>query len=373
MILANTMPAAHLLNRNFAFDPADHRLREFFLEVFEPVLAPGAPLRAISDLHERAPARGLAPLYKAAYDAMGGSAFRELYRGLLDKAVRPLFPGDILWQRKPGIRIHVPGARTVQYHTDQWYGHGGEVVNIWLPLTDAEGTNSLHLATLRDSLEEVARLEAAKPAMPEINARLRAICKPIAVPYGAFHVFNASCAHGSEENLSGRTRVSLDFRLLLPGVHAGSKSPDAYYEGHAASAPAGDWTPRSPAGSDAILYIYPCHGYTRFLSAHAQRLVCQDFAVSRGLKAVAEETEIHSMAHHPTLLHLAEGKGTHAVGDIVLFSVLCLPEDGADRERVYRTVSAAGTRLHFAAENAAFPAQGAEAIEALRRERAACA
>lgn len=86
-------------------------------------------------------------------------------------------------------------------------------------------------------------------------------------------------------------------------------------------------------------------------------------------QAKAEETEIRTMSHHPTLLALAERKGTHAVDAVVLFSLFCLPEARIDRARIYDAARASRTTLYFANERLTFPATHAEAdLEGKRLE-----
>jgi hypothetical protein len=77
------------------------------------------------------------------YSFEESEAFLSTYRAFVASEVLPRFSASMRYQRKPGIRIHLPGGRTVQFHTDEWYGHGPGVFHCWMPLRAAVGSNSV--------------------------------------------------------------------------------------------------------------------------------------------------------------------------------------------------------------------------------------
>jgi len=312
----------------------------------------GGSLAELSRLHEVADEGSLAKVYQDCYQLMGEPPFVDLYRALHKEVVAPYLGVPFRYQIKPGIRIHLPGTKTVQYHTDEWYGHGKDVLNLWMPLTNAHDSNSLFVASLDDSLREVGRLEADKATMATINERLARVVRPLDLKFGQVYVFNAQCVHGTEQNCTGTTRVSLDFRLLPSGGDSGTKSIGEYYRALGTNGDCAD-NGRS-VNYQACSYLFGAQGFTRHISNANQRLVCVQFAKQHGIQLLAEETEIRTMPHHPTLLALAEGKGTHEFNSVVLFSVLCLPREWEDRQQIYRAALEHTTTLFFANEQLAF-------------------
>ena len=300
--------------------------------------------------------------------------FREIYHAYITEVVRPFVGQAFYYQRIPGIRLHLSKAKTktVQYHTDEWYGHGENVINFWSPLTHAYETNTLYLATLSDSYEVVNALEKSKADMNAINDRLRSICTPLDIDSGETICFCARVAHGAEANETPDTRVSIDYRVLLVGDDPGSKPLGEYYE--FSDAPlAMRSAQQAGAGStqsySATSYIYPKHGFTKHVSQHQQRLFNQDFAAKRGIQLVAEETEIKTMSHHPMLLSLAAGHGAADVNAVLSYSVCCLPEHKEDRVGIYNNARKNKITLFFANEGLEFPTQAnEEKIEAAREK-----
>lgn len=333
------------------YDSAEFKFDKMFLNVALSVLSPDAKrIDKFEQLHTVLDDSKLSDVYKACYDYMETDEFKEHFHSYIKKHIKTLFPTEIYYQRKPGIRIHRPNTQTVQYHTDEWYGHGDGVVNFWMPLTKAYDTNSLYVASLEESLSVVDKLESDAASIEEINDGLREICKPINVKVGDTFVFCSKVAHGTERNQTETTRVSLDFRVLVPGDDPGSKPLKEYYQYSGEALTHSEQGADSHESRDVACYVFPKHGFTRFVSAHHQRLICQDFAKKNNLKILAEETEIKTMRHHPALLGLAGGIGTHNISGVLLFSCLCLPEDEKDRMRIYNSSLASGNTLFFANE-----------------------
>lgn len=362
------LPGAHLIGTLQPFSPAAFPFARIVLDYVNEQLGATPPLVSLSQLHTLTPTVTSARLYEIFYLSLGTPAFLHTYRQYMRQHIMPAFDVPLVYQKKPGVRLQFPGSKTVQFHTDEWYGHGTNIINCWLPLTDTLSTNALQVASWTDSVREVKKLEVAAMTMSEMNEHLSQFVQPIITTYGHTYFFNAQCVHGTVTNTTDATRVSLDFRLLLSGQDAGNKPVDQYYEDPQRLST----TPTSalPASPPAIAttYLYPRYGLTRHISQSQQRLVVGDYAKRYGITIVAEETEIGTMAHHPILLDLARGTGIDEVNTVVLFSVLCLPPDATHRQRILAQAAAAGITFHFANEQLVFPATDVATIERRRKE-----
>ncbi len=160
------------------------------------------------------------PFHKAFSENIEATNFYDVYHAFLRKVIRPLVGEDIYTQVDPNFRVQLPGNRAVgEYHRDRDFGHRN-IINFWLPLTDACGTNGLHI-----------KWEADQPP------------RPIPVPLGSFLCFDAeNLLHGNEENTTPVTRVSLDFRVIPKRLYEPSEElsinmkrpltiePGGYYE-----------------------------------------------------------------------------------------------------------------------------------------------
>lgn len=103
---------------------------------------------------------------------------------------------EIYYQAFPCIRVVQPNDFSIGPHADVMYGHHPCSINYYLPLTHIGGTSALFLESAPNEED----------------------WHPIVGNYGTCvkHFAGGSNLHFTVENQTGRTRVSLDFRLI-PG------------------------------------------------------------------------------------------------------------------------------------------------------------
>ena len=142
-------------------------------------------------------------LHKVFYERLdskeGWPEFEDLYRLFVSEALFPLFSEEatsLVYQSVPGIRFNRPGAKAVySWHSDGDKNHKhplGEI-NIYLPLTDSYDTNTIWVESI--------------PGLGDFH--------PVNLEYGQFLMgYLNQCRHGNKINKTGKTRVSLDFRII---------------------------------------------------------------------------------------------------------------------------------------------------------------
>jgi hypothetical protein len=120
--------------------------------------------------------------------------FFTVYRAFLAEVVRPFIGEDVVYQRIPTFRVHLPDNVAVgEFHRDRDYAHGEGEINFWLPVTHAWGTNAVWIESLEGAED----------------------FQPYEVSVGQVLVFDSvNLAHGNKLNTTGKTRVSFDFRVI---------------------------------------------------------------------------------------------------------------------------------------------------------------
>lgn len=142
-------------------------------------------------------------------------------RGPLHRALRAMLP-ELPWERiwvqtYAHFRVLVPGdtVAPVPPHTDHGFGHALDERNVWLALTDAEGSNALHLWSLAESLAWYVRSGQLVGALHDVET-----LRPAPVRGGDVLLFTPLHVHGARV-ASGSTRVSIDLRIIpRPGMRA---------------------------------------------------------------------------------------------------------------------------------------------------------
>jgi len=201
----------------------------------------------LAELHRHVPAEmqvpdkdGLNAVTRSFYETDAG--FRARYLAIVRHLAREALGFEFLFQDTPTMRFHFP-VRFIEayrdehgtylgHHNDGMLGHSFEEINCWLPLTDCAGSAALQIASLPDSirlLDEFCRpfdhdpdtfhqgrlrfVERLLKDGPFRQATLAAT-RPYDMRYGEALLFESRCLHATAENAEGRTRISIDFRLI---------------------------------------------------------------------------------------------------------------------------------------------------------------
>jgi len=130
----------------------------------------------------------------SALDGIEGEAFYQLYNRFIKEVIRPQFPESIYFQRKPSHRILFRDIEGVaRFHKDSDYGHDESEINYWIPQTNAFATNSIWIEETKGKSDYAC-----------IDLELGEYLK--------FH--GAVLSHGAKANMTNKTRVSFDFRVI---------------------------------------------------------------------------------------------------------------------------------------------------------------
>lgn len=125
---------------------------------------------------------------------VGWPEMEALYECFISEMIAPLFKEDVLYQKFPTIRFHLPANVAVgAFHNDAEFNHPKGEMNFIIPLTESEDTASVWVES--------------EPGKKDFKAMKM---KP-----GRVIMFNGNeLTHGNKVNDTGLTRVSMDFRIL---------------------------------------------------------------------------------------------------------------------------------------------------------------
>lgn len=132
------------------------------------------------------------------YEWTEGDDFKDMYENFIEVCVRPLYLGSIVVQANPTFRIAYPNNIAVgEFHKDknyrnpEWAARVKEI-NYFLPFTDAFGTNTFWAESEEDKGDFA----------------------PVECDYGYYVRWDgANLTHGNKVNDTGKTRISVDFRV----------------------------------------------------------------------------------------------------------------------------------------------------------------
>jgi len=130
------------------------------------------------------------------YDKMrsGWEDFLHTYKSFIREFIQSEIQEPIIYQKWPTFRVHLPNNLAVgAWHTDSEFNHPDGEINFLLPITRMFESNTI--------------ITESEPGLKDF--------KQIELEPGEVFMFNGNkCTHGNLPNRTGKTRVSLDFRVL---------------------------------------------------------------------------------------------------------------------------------------------------------------
>ena len=333
----------------------------------------GYPIKRLETLHECVPREAVYVLSKQLCEATNRPEFRRLINAFVRDEIVPKgrLVAPIAVQRYLNVRIMVPDKPqgVFPFHTGLLYGHGPGSRSLWLPLTDVrraeDGSASLQIIDLERSRELVRYTAANRLSIPQMTELFGAASSCVHAGPGQMLFFSQENIHGNFVNVTGKTRVSIDFRLAEDrfGDQLARKILGGYFEmlPEDGSAP---YRPDHAAlvnGRANVIYLNNNTPSTAGAPAHLQRCMVLDYCKQHGLGYDFELFELETMDHLPTLMHIVGELGCNAI----LYSIYALPESAVERAAIYAAARAKGVNLYFVNEDLALAsARDAERVEA---------
>lgn len=143
--------------------------------------------------------------HKIYYNSPYYSEMIDIYNKFIVDNILPLFDEDIVIQAEPSFRIHLPNntalgrcttdtdSEIIGMHCDADYNHPPEEINFMVSITGQEETNSCYIES--------------QPNKGDF--------RPVKINKGEFISFYGNkCRHYNKKNITTKTRVSFDFRLI---------------------------------------------------------------------------------------------------------------------------------------------------------------
>ena len=125
-----------------------------------------------------------------------GIAIKDIYKRFIENIVAPMFQRSFVYQAFPSFRVHIPNDQAIHkwhHDSDQDHNHPHWEINFQIALTKMWDSNTMWIESV--------------PGLKDF--------KPIEMQVGDFCIFDGNrCAHGNKENQTGKTRVSMDFRVV---------------------------------------------------------------------------------------------------------------------------------------------------------------
>ena len=346
----------------YSWDNSRYPFNEWMLN---RVRGMGYKLDDLSYLHESVP---LNETYKVTKQLCADTNLPE-FRRMLNRFVREVIVPQgklrlpVAVQRFMNVRIMLPTTPELffPFHTGLLYGHGIASRSIWMPFCDVtadeDRSRSMQILSIKKSRELIQQAIDERLSMDEMTELFGKESWQIKAGPGSACFFTQENIHGSgRPNTSGKTRVSMDFRIAegIYGDYLGRKIPAGYFhlipdteeeeEKLAAHPRRGD---AFLNGKNNIFYVANNTASTYGIPVHLQRYMLVDYCKKNKLEFDYELFDLEDMTHLPTLKYLV----TQRECNIVMYSIFALPEDEAYRNELLEKAVKRGCIIHFVNED----------------------
>lgn len=271
------------------------------------------------------------------------NSFREKYQDLLKAAGSHMGTGDFFYQAQPTFRIQLPGTQSVAYHTDDISsGHGKNIINFWLPLTNTNESNCLWVVREKESRKLLKDFISDCWSLTKLDGEARKLARAHVLEKNQILCFSNRTLHGTIKNESSNVRVSIDFRCLPIGGDPGTRILGVEYLRFLADS--------TESLQECTSVIYQS-GEMAHIGHNAQRGVITGFATRNGFKIIRETSEWHNLNHYPTLMDIME-KDQHM--PILLFSEKSFNLHSSAWSDLTKSLTAHKAPIYFCLENKKF-------------------
>jgi sporadic carbohydrate cluster protein (TIGR04323 family) len=345
------------------YDNSKFPFNEWFLKRVKDL---GFPIKELSLLHEAVPKDEVYKVGKQLCADTNHPAFRRMLNKFVRDVIVPkggLKP-PIAVQRFMNVRIMLPDSpeSIFPFHTGLLYGHGIASRSLWMPFTDvtadSDRSASMQILGIQQSRDLVKYAIDNKLSIEKMSEVWGKDSWQIKAGPGSLCLFTQENIHGSGStpNLTGKTRVSMDFRVAEAtyGDLLARKIPAGYFHVIPASDADEEEAARSTPevrswdnGKQNIFYINNNTSSTFGVPVHLQRFSLYEYCKKKNLNYHFELFELEDMSHLPTLWHIVEKRKTN----IVMYSIFALSEDEEERKRFFEAVLREGLLVHFANED----------------------
>lgn len=280
-------------------------------------------------------------VYSVLYNLFKTNDFQIIYDKFCKLLIKRHFNKNTKFQRIPSVRIQTPGSKSVNFHNDNFYGHGTDVKNIWLPITNPKLTNSLFVCTNDSSQKIIKEIKKNNLNINQINNLSLKFAKPLNIKVGEYFLFDSKIIHGTLKNLEKETRVSIDFRFV-ENNNTGLKS-SYFFKKYGES--------KNVKVINCVSYFNKKKLKDSLPSQKYQQLICVEYCKDNQLKNLKLETELTGFKHYPVLKDLIKNSKKEKYKNIILFSKKNLPRDQKNLFEIYNIAKKYKVTMHFISEN----------------------
>ena len=336
----------HWENRTLDYDLERYPWPQWVLEVIQEV---EPKVQDLSRFHEVVAAERIVTVTAHTQRAFSRPTFMQRFDAFSEEYGQPLIDGkSYMIKRQATLNVVIPNqqsmGRLLPFHSGVWYCDGRGQRTIWCALTPCFGTNSMWVVDTEPSRRISRDTIANQWNQAQFELASLEHARPVEIEPGQCHLFQQEIIHGNVNNLTGVTRMAIDWNLLIEGEEYRKRLPGGFFRLPGDHRQA-EWD-SAVARSGLVEYTGNNTRYDRGIPQLLQRMSMDQYCRERniGINCVQFENE------YLTWMPILEKLIRDGVPGIVMGSIWSLPDADQRRREILELALATGTEMHFVNE-----------------------
>jgi sporadic carbohydrate cluster 2OG-Fe(II) oxygenase len=312
----------------------------------------GNKIKKLNDINQVYQSNEVNTISRLFYELFHKEVFTNLYNNFIKNVLEIHIDKEFVYQVIPSIRIAFPNSKSVNFHNDCWYGHGQDVQNIWVPLTNVRKTQSLAFLSEINNQKLLSFFHKKQPSLVEIQRHCEKKIEFAECNYGEFIIFPTKALHGTVVNVSDKIRVSFDFRICTNNDF-GLKNPKFFRKIFNNDNKINSLRRDADKNKQltAIGYLNQFSIYDNFkISQTIQHEAVTSFCLKNNLDLILLETELIGFTKPLNLEDILFGSRSGLAKDIVVFSDKLIFLENPLYFKLIKKSIAKNFRFHFVNE-----------------------
>lgn len=333
---------SHLIS-NFNNSTLTYDLKKFpFPELVKEIVKELFPqVEDLDELHTTVASEDLVKITNHVQKSFGSEEFGKLYDDFAEEYIKPLIGGSsYLIKRFPTLNLVVPNqiklGRLLNFHKGTFYANGLGQGTIWMPLTDTFDSNSMWVVNHKDSNRISEEYVSKQASQKEFETECLKVARPVTLKPGQAHLFHQEQLHGNINNETGKTRLAIDWHILIKGEPFHQRYPGGFFR------LPGDYHFTKPDLKKCVIYASNNTFVDKHLPSYIQTDMIENFCKKHDIKYGMRLLENEEAVHLPILEDIIlQGH------DIVMYSIHSLPEIVNRRNYLLDLALQHGIKLYF--------------------------
>lgn len=322
------------LNYNLQKYPFHNLVKEVIKEKFLDV-------EELENIHSTIKPEKLIEVTSYVQNSFGSAEFSKLFDLFAEEYISPLIgTSPYLIKRFPTLNLVVPNqaklGRLLNFHKGTFYSNGLGQGTIWMPLTRCYDSNSMYVVNHKESNIISDYYVNKKWSQAKFEQECLKNARPVTLKPGQAHLFHQEHLHGNINNTTGKSRLAIDWHVLLKGEEFHQRLPGGFFRLK------GDWVQEKPKIENCVIYTSNNTKIDKHIPNYLQTSYIEKFCEQYDIKYSMRLVENEGATHLPMLEDIIKRKH-----NIILYSIHSLPEDEVRRNYLLDLCLTNNVKLYF--------------------------